>query len=54
MDAILYWYDNGLLLYVNKEKAFAFASQLRSNSAEVVEKAKASIHNIVKNFKNVK
>ena len=53
-DAILNWHDNGLLLYVNKEKALAFTSQLRSNSAEVVEKAKASIHNIVKNFKNVK
>jgi len=54
LDAILNWHDNGLLLYVNEEKALAFASQLRSNSAEVVEKAKASIHNIVKNFANIK
>jgi len=50
LDTILNWHNNGLLLYVNKKKALAFTSQLRSNSAEVVEKAKASIYNIINNF----
>jgi len=54
LDTILNWHNNGLLLYVNKKKALAFTSQLRSNSAEVVEKTKASIYNIIKNFANGK
>jgi len=39
-----------LLRYVNEEKASAFTTQLRSNSADVAEKAEASIYNIIKNF----
>ncbi|MDR2583623.1 MAG: hypothetical protein LBC75_09105 [Fibromonadaceae bacterium] len=43
LDAISNWYDNGLLRYVNKEKASAFTTQLRSNSADVAEKAEKRI-----------
>jgi len=50
LDAISNWCDSGLLRYVNEEKASAFTTQLRSNSADVAEKAEASIYNIIKNF----
>jgi len=53
-DAISNWCDSGLLRYVNKEKASALTTQLRSNSADVAVKAEASTYNIVKNFNNVK
>ncbi|MDR2963467.1 MAG: hypothetical protein LBU90_07550 [Bacteroidales bacterium] len=51
-SAIIEWVKTGLLRYANKIKAKTFATELRSNCAEVGSKGLNSFAKIVQNFKN--
>jgi len=54
INDIFKWAENGLLRYVDKEKASAFLSQGRSQfPPKWSENTEASMNKIIKNFKNV-
>jgi len=55
VNDIVTWIKDGLLKYVNKEKALTFTTQMQSQFPHTwTEKVKSLIYNIIKNFPNVK
>jgi hypothetical protein len=55
INDIFHWAESGLLKYVNKEKASAFMTQLRSQFPQKwTENTEAYMYNIVKNFEKSK